>query len=77
MKTSAELVKAGDREAWNRKYGRERKQREWDSVVNSYARWIKMIETGKRLNHPATVTYATSCMNEAELKFPQLKKLFA
>lgn len=74
MRTSQELLE--DKEAWNRKYDREKKQREWDQVVNSYERWKRMIEIGKKLNHQATIAYCTSCMNEAEQKFPQLKKVF-
>jgi len=74
MRKSEELIH--DREAWKRKYDREKKQHEWDNVVNSYARWIQMIETGKKLNHQATIAYCISCMNEMEQKFPQLKKLF-
>lgn len=74
MRKSEELVK--DRDAWMRKYARENKQRDWENIVNSYARWKKMVETGKKLNHQATIDYYNSCMHEAEKKFPQLKNVF-
>lgn len=74
MRTSQELIH--DREAWMRKYDREQKQREWNSLVNSWARWKKTLEMGKKLNNQATIDYYTNRMIEAERKFPQLKKSF-